>query len=653
MEQRQINLIKRFSLSSLVAVIVAAILLGWLYRSLAVDELRHQGEISNLTLATTMANAIWPQVREVIDIVADKKRISDADKIYSINVLDQSVKELIDNTNVIKVKIFDVSGKVVYSTNHDLIGQKNRENDFTGNVIKNGSVLSGIDYESGIDNTTVLYSYLPVRSLDSGNIEGVLKIYSDVEGIYQRIQQGQFNFIVGLIVILTLVYISLFTVVRNADVVIRKQTDERDGYLHEIEAINSDLDEYSKELATARDRALDASKAKSVFLANMGHELRTPLNAIIGYSEMMAEEMAIEGRDSDVSDLAKIKQAGTHLLSIINDILDLSKIEAGHMELHLAELDVRGAINNIIKTVTPLAEKGNNKITVNIAENINSMFTDLTRMRQVFLNILSNACKFTRDGEIKLDIERKADDPDLIVFTIADNGVGLDADHINYIFDAFKQVDSSSTKEFGGTGLGLTISKRFCEMLGGSIHARSAIEKGAVFTVILPERSSHSTGKEEKPAEHLVSAEDVRLTYSKKNERRSKVSKVLVIDDDVSVSDLVDRTLSTEGFEINVINNASEAVAEAKAWQPDVILLDVMMPGVDGWVVLKEIKEDSELATIPVIMMTVVDNYEIANSLGADGFVVKPINRRKLKRAITSCLRSMHEENLEENVMVQ
>ena len=646
MEQRQTNLVKSFSLISLLAVVVAAILLGWMYRSLAVDELKQQGEINNVILATTMANAIWPQVREVIDTVAEKNKLSDEDKVYSINVLDQSVKEIIQETNILKVNIFDVNGKTIYSTVHDQIGNKNENNVFSSKVIVSGDVLSGMSYlddemnRNDSHGLNVLYSYLPVKSFESNDIEGVLEIYSDVTSTYGRIQQSQFNFIVGLIVILALVYISLFTVVRRADTVIKKQSSERDGYLHEIESINTDLDDYSKELAQARDQALDASKAKSVFLANMSHELRTPLNAIIGYSEMMADEMAMEGRESDASDLTKIKFAGAHLLSVINDILDLSKIEAGHMELHLEELDVKAAIKNIIETATPLAEKENNNISVNIADDITSMFTDLTRVRQVLLNLLSNACKFTSNGEISLDVRRQEDDLDLIVFTVTDTGVGMDAEHLENIFEAFKQVDSSTTKEVGGTGLGLTITKRFCEMLGGSIQVRSEPGAGSSFKVVLPERSSRSTGREEKPVDKLVSAEDVRITNVASSERRSSVSKVLVIDDDIAVSNLVDRTLSVDGFDTNIINIARDAIDEVRVWQPDVILLDVMMPEVDGWTVLRALKDDSELAVIPVIMMTVVDNYAMADSLGADGFVVKPINRKKLKEAITLCLRS-------------
>ena len=295
MEQRRVNLVKSFSMISLVAVIVAAILLGWMYRSLAVDELSKQGETSNVTLATTMANAIWSQVREVIDTVTEKNELSDEDKVYSINVLDQSVKEIIEATNIIKVNIYDVSGKLIYSTNHAQIGDINKHDTFSSVVIEKESVYSGMssqdEKESAPDNSsqTVLYTYLPVKSYDTGELEGVLQIHSDVTGTYARIKQSQFNFIIGLIIILALVYVSLFTVVRHADIVIKKQTNERDGYLNEIESINTDLDDYSKELALARDQALDASKAKSIFLANMSHELRTPLNAIIGYSEMMAD----------------------------------------------------------------------------------------------------------------------------------------------------------------------------------------------------------------------------------------------------------------------------------------------------------------------------------------------------------------------------
>lgn len=658
MEQRQFNLFKSFSLISLIAVVIAAILLGWLYRSQAVDELKQQGEMYNVTLAKAMSNAVWSQVSEVIDYLPVEKKLSEEDITYSVNVLDQSVKELIDETNIVKVKIFDTKGRVIYSTNHEQIGNTNNNTYFYEDVVAKGDIYSGLDYENGTAATedgtngvAVLSSYLPIRNSDTEKIEGVLKIYSDVTATYKRIQYGQFNFIYGVIIILSMVYFALFFVVRHADMVIKKQNDEREQHLHEIESVNQELDEHSKELAMARDQALDASKAKSTFLANMSHELRTPLNAIIGYSEMMAEEMQREGRDSDASDLSKIKSAGTHLLSVINDILDLSKIEAGRMDLHLEEVDVRDVIHDVVETVTPLADKEQNRVSINIADDITGMLTDLTRMRQVLLNLLDNSCKFTKNGVITLDVQRQADDPEMIVFTITDTGVGMDDEHLENIFEAFKQADSSTTKEFGGTGLGLTISKRFCEMLGGSIHARSQPDIGSTFKIILPERSSRSTGKEARPTSKIVSSENVRIRNTEDDERRKKVSKVLVIDDDIAVSDLVDRTLTAEGFDVNIINNARDAIYAAQIWEPDVILLDVMMPEIDGWAILKNIKSDDELSAIPVIMMTVVDNYAMADSLGADGFVVKPINRKKLKKAITLCLRSNLTENTERDVM--
>jgi signal transduction histidine kinase/CheY-like chemotaxis protein len=662
MEQRRFNLIKRFSLGSSIVIILAAVLLGWMFRVIAIDELKKQGERYNLVLAQAISNAIWSEVEGVINMVPENKAFSERDKNYSVRALENPIKLLLKNTNVLKVKIYNNNGRIIYATDHERIGEIDNNTYFTNAAASKRLVLTRLGHQEQIKTTNgtifdrhILESYLPISQPGNDHVQGVFEIYSDISDSYQDMQNSQLTFMLVLGAILAIVYLTLFIVVRHADKVIKKQAREREGYLHEIENINEDLDAYARELTLARDLALDASKAKSAFLANMSHELRTPLNAIIGYSEMMADEMTFEGRDSDASDLNKIKNAGAHLLAVINDILDLSKIEAGRMELHLENIDVASAVNDVVETARPLADKQGNTIKVSIAEDIDEMFTDLTRVRQVLLNLLSNACKFTKNGVIRLEVNYKNDDQGMVIFNVKDTGVGMHDEQIQKIFEAFKQADLSTTKEFGGTGLGLTISKRFCEMLGGEIMVRSEPSIGSTFSIMLPVRSSLATGRESVASQHMVSAENVRLSNNDNipDERRSKVSKILVIDDDVAVSDLVTRTLTSDGFEVSVVNDASKAIDATREGLPDAILLDVMMPEIDGWAILKNIKHDAELGRIPVIMMTVVDNYAMADSLGADGFVIKPINRKKLKKAITLCLRASQVKNSSEKVMTQ
>ena len=240
-------------------------------------------------------------------------------------------------------------------------------------------------------------------------------------------------------------------------------------------------------LIVARDRAEDASRAKSNFLANMSHELRTPMNAIIGYSEMLLEDAEEEGLDEFQSDLAKIRSSGKHLLALINEILDLSKIEAGKMEIFLESFDIKKLISTVVATIHPLADKKSNELIVDCPEDIGTMEADETRVQQVLNNLLSNACKFTENGTVTLKITRTSQDGiDWIIFDVIDTGMGIPKNAIQNIFHEFSQVDNSSTRKFGGTGLGLAISRRFCLMMGGDITVKSVEGEGSTFTVSMP-----------------------------------------------------------------------------------------------------------------------------------------------------------------------
>ena len=244
---------------------------------------------------------------------------------------------------------------------------------------------------------------------------------------------------------------------------------------------------YEHELEQARDMALEASRAKSSFLANMSHELRTPLNAIIGYSEMLIEDAEAANQLDTINDLDKIHHSGKHLLSLISDILDLSKIEAGKVELHPEEINIVELIDDITETIAPLAKENNNTLDQSCNLKTLAITTDQTRLKQVLLNMLSNACKFTKEGHVSLNVHQKNEhDRDWVYFVISDTGIGITEDQLKKLFSEFTQADSSTTREYGGTGLGLVISQRFCQLMGGDIHVTSEYGKGSVFTVKLP-----------------------------------------------------------------------------------------------------------------------------------------------------------------------
>ncbi len=375
----------------------------------------------------------------------------------------------------------------------------------------------------------------------------------------------------------------------------------------------------AKELVTARDQALDANKAKSTFLANMSHELRTPLNAIIGYSELIEEECEETGQDEFVPDLKKIQTAANHLLSLINDILDLSKIEAGKMDLYLEMIDISRMVGDVVTTITPMIEKNGNHLKVDCTTSSGAINADLTKLRQVMFNLLSNASKFTKDGEIRLECERTTRaDGDWIAFRVIDSGIGMSDEQIGRLFQDFSQADSSTTRKYGGTGLGLAISKRFCQMMGGDITVTSEVGIGSVFTVTLPANMPQPDVEIHIPALSRLAVVPAGATL------------VLVIDDDAVVREVVSRFLNKEGFRVETAPTGDIGLHRARELSPDIITLDVMMPGMDGWAVLSALKADPDLSSIPVIMMSIVGDKNMGFALGASDYLTKPIDRERL-----------------------
>ncbi len=390
----------------------------------------------------------------------------------------------------------------------------------------------------------------------------------------------------------------------------------------ELSQIAIAFNNIATELMAARDQAIEANRAKSTFLANMSHELRTPLNAIIGYSELIEEELSERDDDEFIPDLKKIQTAATHLLSLINDILDLSKIEAGKMDLFLETIDVSALMDGVVTTVMPLVEKNNNMLEVRAGDGLGRMHTDLTKVRQTLLNLLSNASKFTEKGRITLSVRRESvNGVDWLEFTVSDTGIGMSEEQVVRLFKDFSQADSSTTRKYGGTGLGLAISRRFCQMMGGDISVTSEVGKGSTFTVRLPA----TVMKPSETAEEVHTQVEIKAPLAALG-----ASTVLVIDDDASVRELVSRFLTKEGFNVRVAVNGQEGLRIAREFKPDVITLDVMMPGMDGWAVLTSLKGDPDLMHIPVVMMTIVSDKNLGYALGASDYLTKPIDRDRL-----------------------
>jgi signal transduction histidine kinase/DNA-binding response OmpR family regulator len=394
------------------------------------------------------------------------------------------------------------------------------------------------------------------------------------------------------------------------------------------------------EVAKAREAAEAANRTKSLFLANMSHELRTPLNAILGFSEMLQED-AVERNLQDFSaDVQKISTAGQQLLVLINDILDLSKIEAGKMDLHLETFDIASLIADVASTIEMQAVKNGNTLEVRCAPEIGVMHGDLSKVRQGLFNLVSNAAKFTHDGRISVLAERRnMDDREWISFRVSDTGIGLDPEQIVRLFQPFTQADTSTTRKFGGTGLGLAITRRFCQMMGGDVTVHSAPGEGSVFTINLPATIHELT---QAVASSTEPSQLPLIEVSSDTEPLAAIRTcVLVIDDDAVQRDLMQRYLRKEGFNVRTAKGGAEGLRLARQLLPAAITLDVMMPDIDGWSVLSALKEDEMLRDIPVIMLTMVDDRSRGFTLGASDFATKPVNRRRLSQILKKymCLR--------------
>ncbi|NEP60637.1 MAG: response regulator [Symploca sp. SIO2G7] len=441
------------------------------------------------------------------------------------------------------------------------------------------------------------------------------------------------------------------------DVTERKQAEEQ------LMELNRDLDSRVQDRTTklmkameeadeARVKAEDANRSKSEFLANMSHELRTPLNAIIGYSEMLEEEATDLGEEDFVPDLQKIQGAGKHLLGLINSVLDLSKIEAGRMELFLEEFSIRDLVEDISGTIAPVAHKNNNHLSTFCPNDIGNINADQTKLRQSLFNLLSNACKFTEDGDITLTVEQISTvdssiyDGPWLRFIVSDTGIGMRDDQIEKIFDAFTQADASTTRKYGGTGLGLAITRQFIKMMGGEITVESIYKQGTTFSLVIPQvvQAIHLKGKTFFASTPSSERESAVLSSGLKSQTSEQT--VLVIDDDQDAREILRRSLDEAGYSVVCAASGEQGLALAGELLPDAITLDVMMPEMDGWSVLRQLKQMPAVAKIPVILLSIVDDRPTGHSLGAADYLTKPIDRKRLLSVLEAHLSGQDSPNI-------
>ena len=401
---------------------------------------------------------------------------------------------------------------------------------------------------------------------------------------------------------------------------LKTQRDEQ--IEHQTTTFESEIEEHKramKELVLAKAAAEESSLAKSAFLFNMSHELRTPLNAIMGYSELLQEGAADDDPEQRAKDIAKILGAGRHLLTLINAVLDLSKIEAGRVELEIETIDIAQLLQDVVSTSESLAATQNNTLALEIPDDLGTMQSDATKIRQVLLNLLGNASKFTTNGAITVTAVRERELSDWVVIHVKDTGIGMSVEEQHGLFREFKQGRAAREQPERGTGLGLAISQALCQLLGGVISVVSTQGAGSVFTVRLPAAVKKAVDGRPRPARPVTP----------ETENAAHTS-VLVIDHDAGARELVRRVTARLGFRMIEASTASEGYRLAVVHEPLAIVLEVALSGQNGWSLLERLTNLPVVGKVPVIVVSVNDDKARSQSLGAIAHLMKPVPTQQL-----------------------